>query len=142
MVSARRGFVAAWGLDKPQPSKVWGEIGTLLRLGCIRGAGGHLMPSLFEQIDAEQTLETYVAIVPGSPLRAEPRAGAPAVATLHWDLLRLEDVMDDPAWWRVRLADGRSGYVRDAEARNALDYRMLVSEIDGVWRIRALVAGD
>lgn len=135
-------FTAAWALDKPQQSEIWEEIGTLLRLGCIRGEGGHLMPSLFEQIAPEQMLETYVAVVPGSPLRSRPAAGAPAVATLYWDVLSLEEVMDDRKWWRVRLADGRRGYVRDVEARNPLDYRMLVGKMSGKWRIRALVAGD
>ena len=135
-------FIAAWGLDKPRQSKVWDEITTLLRLGCIRGEGGHLMPSLFEQVGPEQMLETYVAIVPGSPLRSEPRVGAPVVATLHWDLLKLEEVAADSDWWRVSLSDGRRGYVRAGEARNPLDYRMLVSKTGGRWHIRALVAGD
>ncbi len=135
-------FVAAWGLDQPRASKVWDEIVTLLRLGCISGHGGQLMPSLFEQIAPERVLETYVAVVPGSPLRAEPRAGAPVVTTLNWNVLTLEEVSEDSNWWRVSLSDGRRGYVRPSEARNPLDYRLFVSKADGAWRIRALVAGD
>ena len=139
----KRAFIAAWTLDTPQQSKVWGEIATLLRLGCISGEGGKLMPSLFEQVGPDRDpLETYVAVVPGSPLRSEARADAPAVATLHWDVLTLEEVVGDLDWWRVRLSDGRRGYVRAGEARNPLDYRMFVSKADGAWRIRALVAGD
>ena len=139
----KKAFVAEWKLDGRQPSGLWSEIRTLLRLGCIKGEGGYLMPSLFEQLGSDgETLETYVAVVPGSALRSEPRAGAPVVATLDWDVLKLQTVSDDVNWYRVSLRDGRNGYVRASEARNPLEHRLLVARVGGKWRITALVAGD
>jgi hypothetical protein len=115
----------------------------LLRLGCWKGEGGYLMPSLFEQLGADvDTLETYVAIVPQAMLRSGPSADSAAVARLDWHVLRLERVSDDLKWYRVSLRDGRRGYVRASEARNPLEHRMLVARVGGVWRITALVAGD
>ena len=91
--SGRKAFAAAWNLDKPGQSRLWDELRTLLRLGCIKGEGGYLMPSLFEQVgDDMDSLKTYIAIVSGAPLRSAPRADAPVVATLRWDVLNLEEV--------------------------------------------------
>ena len=136
-------FIAAWKLDGPGQSAIWTELATLLRLGCTHGDGGFLMPSLFDQIGSDlDTLETYLAIVPGSPLRLEPRADAPPAAMLHWDILKIETVSDDGLWYRVAMRDGRRGYVRPHEVRNPLEHRLLVARVAGALKITALVAGD
>lgn len=141
--SGRKAFVAAWKLDKPGQSRLWNELRTLLQLGCVKGEGGYLMPSLFEQVgDDMDSLETYVAVVPGAPLRSAPRADAPVVATLYWDVLKLEEVSDDQQWSFVSTKGGRRGYVRLDQIRNPLDSRLLVVKTRGEWRIKALVAGD
>ena len=101
------------------------------------------MPSLGSQLDAEaDPLETYLAIVPGSALRSEPRDDSFVVAQLNWDLLTLHDVTDDQKWLRVSLRDGRAGYVRSEETRNPLDYRMGVQRVHDALRITHFVAGD
>ena len=140
--SGRKAFVAAWKLDRPGQSELWNELRTLLRLGCIKGQGGYLMPSLFDQLGDVDTLETYVAIVPAMSLRSAARAHAPVIARLHWDILKLEEVSDDQMWARVSKRKGRRGYVRLDQIRNPLDYRLLVAKTRGAWRISALVAGD
>ena len=136
-------FIENWQLNNPRDSGLWSELGALLRLGCVKGEGeSYVLPSFFEQASDADALETYLAVIPGSPLRTEPRQQAAAIAALDWHLLTLERVTDDGQWFLVRLADGRKGYVHRGEARNLIDYRMVVSRIDGRLRIRALVAGD
>jgi hypothetical protein len=136
-------FAKAWNLDHPDQSGLWDELKTILRLGCTSERGGWSMPSLGSQLDAEaDPLETYLAIVPGSPLRSEPRDDSFVVAQLNWDLLTLHDVTDDQKWLRVSLRDGRAGYVRSEETRNPLDYRMGVQRVHDALRITHFVAGD
>ena len=64
------------------------------------------------------------------------------MATLRWDVLKLEEVSDDQLWSLVSTKDGGRGYVRLHQIRNPLDYRLLVAKTRGAWRIKALVAGD
>jgi hypothetical protein len=136
-------FAKAWNLDDPKTSRLWAELKTILRLGCARSDDTWLLPSMFEQIGPEiDTLETYLAIVPESPLRQEPRNDGAVVARLDWDLLALREVVDGDRWYLVSLRDGRQGYVRADEVRNPLDYRMAVRRDRGAWRITAFVAGD
>ena len=136
-------FMAAWNLDGPRTSDIWAELATLLRLGCTHDDGGFLMPSLFEQAgSAIDTLDTYIATIPGSPLRVEPRADSPAIATLDWDVLKMETVSDDQQWYLLSLPDGRRGYVRPGEVRIPLEHRLFVGKVGGALKITALVAGD
>ena len=136
-------FFRAWHLDNPRQSRLWSELRTMLRLGCTAEDGTWLMPSLSEQLGADSdSIETYVAIVPGAALRSAPRDGAPVVTRLHWDVLRLTQALPDERWLKVSLRDGRHGYVRQEQVRNPLDYRMVVQRKSGALRITAFVAGD
>lgn len=141
--SGTKAFVAAWKLDQPHQSSVWSEIGSLLQLGCTADGDTVLMPSFFEQAPPGiDPLEAYLAIVPGSAMRVDPREDSPIVARLEWDVLKLEQVSANNQWYLMRLGDGRRGHVRREQVRNLLDYRLVANKIDGRWRITALVAGD
>ena len=139
----KRAFAEAWRLDRPQRSRLWNEIQTILRLGCTADNGTWLMPSLGDQLGADaDPLETYVAIVPGAALRSAPSDHAAAVTRLRWDVLRLLEAVPDGRWLKVGLSDGRQGYVRQEQVRNPLDYRMVVERKNGAFRITAFLAGD
>ena len=43
---------------------------------------------------------------------------------------------------KVRLADGREGYMHDDELYSPLNYRMVVEKLRGKWMITAFIAGD
>ena len=132
-----------WKLDRPDQSELWGELTTIVGLGCTLDGSVALIPSLSEPMDSTlDAFETYVAIVPGSPLRREAREGSDAVAKLDWHLLTLNSVSDDNRWFHVRLADGRSGFVRADEVRSPIDYRLVAERRGDRWLITNLVAGD
>ena len=141
--SGRAAFVAAWKLDRPEASPLWAELGAVLRLGCAREGDSYYAPALFAQLgDEEDVFELVVAVNPGSPMLAEPRPGSRIVKRLDWDVLTLADWDGSSAWVPVKLADGRSGYVRRDQVRSPLDHRALFRKVNGRWRITAFVAGD
>jgi len=143
----REDFRQAWRLDRPETSSLWRELGAALRLGCARTPaqeGDPAMfwaPSLFVQLDVEDPYSSYVAL-PGAVLRSAPRADAPVVAPLDWHVLTTPAIDGDSAWPRVRLADGRAGYVRRTQIRSSIDYRAGFAKIRGRWRMKYFLAGD
>ncbi len=141
--SGRAAFAAAWKLDRAEASLLWAELGEVLRLGCAREGDTFYAPSLFAQLgDDEDPCELVVAVKPGSPLLAAPRAGSRIVKRLDWDLLTLVDWDGTGDWLPVKLADGRTGYVRRDQVRSPLDHRAVFRKARGRWRISAFVAGD
>ena len=42
----------------------------------------------------------------------------------------------------IRRVDGRRGFVDRQSLRSLIDYRLLASADDGVWRVTHLIAGD
>lgn len=47
-----------------------------------------------------------------------------------------------PEGWAHVKAGEMTGYVKQAEARSAVDYRAVFEKIDNRWRLRAFVGGD
>jgi hypothetical protein len=48
----------------------------------------------------------------------------------------------DPAWVRIRLPDGREGFVSAQFIRSPTDYRAGFKKTGGQWLLTHLVAGD
>ena len=141
--TGKAAFTKTWQFDEPDSSAVWDELGTILRLGCTVEDGVWAMPSLGHQLkDDADPFDTLLAVEPNSALRAEPSDDAKAIAKLNWDVLSMIEVLPDSDWFKVKLRDGRTGFVRKAQVRNPLDYRMIVQRTDTGFRITAFVAGD
>ena len=140
--SGKAEFTRHWRLDRPDQSGLWTELAAILGLGCTLDGSTAVIPSLSEPMDSLDAFETYVAIIPGSPLRREPREDSGAVAKLDWHLLTLKSATVDRRWFHVQLADGRSGYVRADEVRSPIDYRLVAERRGKRWLITAFVAGD
>ena len=141
--TGRIAFTKTWQFDEPASSGVWDELDIILRLGCTVENGVWAMPSFGHQLDGDaDPFETFLVIDPVAVLRAEPKDDAKSVARLNWDLLALVEVLPDGDWFRMRLHDGRSGFVRKTQLRNPLDYRMIVQRTSEGLRITAFIAGD
>lgn len=137
----KKDFIDLWGLNRPRTSKVWKELGEALRLGCTMRDGLATVPSMEDQIGDRDAFETRIAL-PGAVLRARPSDTGRAIARLDWHVLTLRGAWDGGSWVRVRLDDGRSGYVRDALARSPIDYRAWFRRRAGKWRMEGFLAGD
>jgi hypothetical protein len=132
-----------WALDQPEKSGVWKELAEVLRLGCVLDGGTAIAPSLAHDIpDGYEIYDVLVAVRPGSPLRASADDTAAAVAKLDWDLLEVESWDETTNWVKVRLKDGRAGFVRAAEVRSPIDYRATFENKGGSWRMTIFIAGD
>lgn len=141
--SGRDDFRRAWGLDRPEGSDLWRELGAALRLGCARDGESLWAPSLFRQLEHEDDpTGVVVAIGAGGVLRAAPSDAAPAIAQLDWDVLAWRSAESPEDWLPVALADGRSGFVRRGQVRGLLDYRAGFARVGGRWRMTVFIAGD
>ena len=141
----RKAFASHWELNRPAKSGLWRELTTALRLGCARVDGARVMPSLMDQFSAQNdqdAFESMIVVSPAARLRTSRRHGSPAIAILAWDVVRPIEAADDGVQIKIRLPDGREGWLNRAELRSPLDYRLVMKKRGGKWMITAFVAGD
>lgn len=146
----KSGFARYWGLDRPERSHIWRELGAALRLGCARARDGTLwVPSMSLDEDAPDDAThggQAVAVSPGAALRAAPSERARVVASLRWDIVVL--MPDDDgrgAWARVQMSGRRGqveGFVRRRQIRMLADRTAYFQRRQGRWRLVGFVLGD
>jgi hypothetical protein len=138
----KKDFIELWRLDRPRSSKLWEELGEALALGCIIRGGVPTSPSFEDRLgDGRDPFEVRIAM-PGAVLRRRPSDLSPAITRLRWHVLTLSGAWDGGPWVRVRLDDGRRGYVREALARSPIDYRAWFHKSGGRWVMAGFLAGD
>lgn len=142
----RDGFAEYWGLARPATSRLWGELGEALRLGCTFDEGLNVVMPSMNQVGDEDMDTDYqallVAVRPGAALRAGPSDRSRILARLRWNVVTLEDRDSHRPWERVRLADGRRGYIRRSLFRGFSETSAYFVKQDGRWRMAAFIAGD
>ena len=137
-------FAEAWGLDRADDSDLWPLLRKILALGCAVSDEGYAIPSLtiqFEPQEDEDFFDTFVVVSPAATLRSGPEANSKAVAKLAWDVVKAVD-QSRGAQTKVRLQDGREGWVSSEDLYNPAYYRMFLQKRGGKWVIAAFVAGD
>ncbi len=137
-------FAEAWGLDRPADSEIWPLLHKILALGCAASDEGLAIPSLtiqFEPEDDDDVFDKFVVISPAATLRRGPEPDSPPIAKLAWDVVKAVD-QSRGAQIKVRLQDGREGWLFSEELYNPAYYRMFLQNRGGKWVIAALVAGD
>lgn len=70
----------------------------------------------------------------------EPDTKSPLVAELGYDVLRILELYTH--WVFVELPAGGNGFVRSADFRMVVDYRVHLRQRDGAWWIEGFLAGD
>ena len=141
----RDAFFAQWGLNDPAASALWTSLAEVLMLGCARRGAEMVAPYAFANWPEFDGVGMSFLARPGAGLYERPSAESDPVATLAWhvveDLSQGEGVPES-AWRRVRLADGRTGFVRDSELRSDIDFRAIFERRGGRWLLTTFVAGD
>jgi len=133
-------FRKVWKLDRPAESKLWRELGEILRLGGTWENGEFVAPYVFSRFPHRRDAFTWVAVVkPGALLRDKPGGvgkpmGFAVVETMPGEAR--------PGWSRVRMEDGVTGWVRVDEVRSSIGWRAFFGKVDGRWRLMALLSGD
>jgi hypothetical protein len=93
--------------------------------------------------------ETIVVTAKNAVMREQPKADAPVVRTLGYDILTIakpsaklqhEAAPDD--WLEVSDADGKRGFVLQRELRSPIDFRAIFEKRKTSWRMTVLVVGD
>ena len=144
--AGREAFFQHWGLHRdPASSGLWTSLGETLMLGCARSAGDMVAPYAFVHWPEFDGVGTSFLARPGADLYARPDFEGEPIATLAWHVV--EDASPDGAagnslWRRVRLGDGRTGYVRETDLRVDIDYRAIFERRAGRWVLATFVAGD
>ena len=136
-------FVKQWEIGSAN-SELWRQFDAILPLGCARVESARVIPSLAGQFDSDQdddVFELSVVVGPGAKLRKALAKDSPAIASLSWDVVRpLSN--EGETQTKVRLKDGREGWLWAKEVRSPIDYRATIEKRKGKWMITAFVAGD
>lgn len=141
--AGKEAFVEAFGLDQPEDSLVWDDLDRILKLGCAISGEARLMPAMVAQISPDVDLyETVVVVAPSAALHAKADPASEKIAELDWDVLAVLAWPDEGDFIKVRLKDGRNGWVRRDAVRSPLDRRITVERVGGKWKITSFVAGD
>jgi hypothetical protein len=131
-----------WDLDRPGQSTLWNELGKALKLGCALTEGVAVAPSMAHVFpDDADPIDTMVVVKPVT-LRAAASDTSRAIAALQWDLLTVEAWDGKSPWAKVKLKDGRLGFLPSDAIRSPIDYRAIFERKGGRWRMTAFVAGD
>jgi hypothetical protein len=143
--AGRDAFARQWDLKAGSPHELWKQLGEIFALGCAKSESTLVMPSLALQFDSdadEDAFDRLIVVSRAAELRAEPKAGSTPVALLSWDVVTGLERRREDDWVKVRLADGREGWLPGRQLRSPLDYRVVIEKRDGKWMITAFVAGD
>src|SRR3954469_21942731 len=83
-------FRKFWKLDgTPAQSKIWTELGTVLRLGATRDESEFIAPYVFTRFPPTLDAYTYVAVIrPGVKLRKSPGAASAVVQALDYEIVQ------------------------------------------------------
>ena len=117
----------------------WPRLRMLLRMGCVRSGAMRIMPSVLKQIErfGEESRKDKFLAIPGADLLETTEDPNSVVdgPVLKWDIVTATNIAGH-IWTGVRLSDGRSGFISDADLYS-LEYpsRIVAEQRDGQWMI-------
>jgi hypothetical protein len=117
----------------------WQRLRMFLRMGCVRSGEARIMPSAPHQlraVDPDRLKGRFLAL-PGADLLKTTEDANSVVdgPVLKWDIVTATNIAGH-IWTGVRLRDGRSGWIIDADLYS-LEYpsRITIEKRDGQWVI-------
>ena len=135
-----------WNPNGPNPEDYWQRLHMLLRMGCSRLGEKRIIPSAPAQLSQfyPEGIEKKVLVLPGADLIKDTDDPNSIVdgRVLKWDVATITSNAGD-IWTGVRLPDGRTGWIVDADLYS-LEYadRMTIEKRDGQWVITAFGVGE
>jgi hypothetical protein len=139
-------FKEMWKPERAD-SELWKELKAVLTHGGAFSEETFVAPYVFSSFPSDLPPDDsfrYGAILEDNvPLRAKPDAGAPAIATLSYHIVRqLDEDRLPPDWMKAVTTDGAEGYIPASTYRNVIEYRAIFAKKNGTWRMVTFVAGD
>ena len=135
-----KAFAEGWDSS---PEDSWEGLKDILRLGCARSRHARVLPSFpiqFARFAGEPDFEKLELARPGAKLLEDPENEQSAIATLSWEVVTAVSSAGD-RWTGVRLADGREGWISDADIYHPADVHIVVRKRRGKWMITEYVYG-
>lgn len=128
-------------LSDPE-SDMWGELETLGQLGCAPSDGGITLPWYFAQNIPVDAYEGMIVTGDSVPFLKTPADDGEEIARLDWDAVEVIGSFDPSKPYQKVAFDEEEGFVATNKLRSIIDYRLIASSRNGLWRITSLVAGD
>lgn len=140
-----RDLMLSWLRDPVSHGRdLWVELGAALALGgTFRDDTLFVAPYTFTTFPrSRDSWEDLVVIDGGVRVRSAPDPAARVLATLAFEVVAAPADTSGGDWARVRLRDGRTGYVARRFVRSPIDCRASFERRGGRWWLTSLVAGD
>lgn len=123
----------------------WAEFGSILSMGGRFGPDDSFTaPYVFADWPQQFDAFSCVAVTGQAvAVRLAPGRSAPLVATLDRRIVEaVVEAQPVEGWTRVRLADGRSGFIASQYVRSPIDHRLRFVFDGGRWQLVFYIAGD
>lgn len=148
----RDNFRREWRPHEPE-SGIWSLLTRILAGGGTYAADQEDFPPTFSAPhipfpDGLDPFEHVVVLAEGVRVREEPNLDGQPLGQVSFAALPLVRVNgdyragDDQDWVRIRLADGRVGYVHGDYTDSPIGYRARFEKRHGRWMLVMLLAGD
>lgn len=138
-------FKERWRPGAPD-SELWPTLARVMGTGGRFRGGRFVAPYVFAAWPDSLDPFAHAAIVgEGVRVRARPARGGEVLTTLSFAVVALERETGTgwgEPWTKVRLADGRSGYMASSYVRSPIGYRAGFEKRAGRWMMTFFVAGD
>ncbi len=153
--NGKKAFIQEWQLySKPKESKLWNELGSVLKLGGAFGQHSNYQfcaPYISNLEDIQDPFEEGVVIGEGVRVRAHPNSKAKVLKSLSWEKVEIlmqvnaqTEVIDGEKhyWQKINTSEDLEGFVYGKFIRTPVDYRAWFEKINDQWKMTAFLAGD
>ncbi|MGH9457615.1 MAG: hypothetical protein ACRD2J_08255 [Thermoanaerobaculia bacterium] len=140
----REEFAEEWNVRSGE-SRLWGELGEILRLGGRFQGERFVAPYTFSAWPEGVDGFTHLAVICADAVaRSRGSASSEAVARLDYHVLPIgpDDEGPGAAWRQVTLPDGREAWIDAGCVRSHVDYRAAFAPSGRGWLMEFFVAGD
>jgi hypothetical protein len=137
-------FKTLWKPHAPD-SELWGTLASILSLGgTFESDGSFTAPYVFTQWpQTKDPFKHMLAIGSGIRVRSSASAEAPVISALDFSVVELAEApAADATWVKIKLSDGRTGFVGSEFLRSPIDYRISFAKQEGRWQVVYFLAGD
>lgn len=138
-------FKEMWKPEAPD-SLLWTELARALAMGGkFEGRDEFQAPYVAATWPELDPFENGAIVGENVRVRARPDKNAEVLASLSFDIVEVLDWGGEPGpeqWVKMKLRDGREGYVAAVFIASGACQRAHFSRQDGAWKMVAFVAGD
>ena len=124
-------------------STIWADLAAALALGgAFRSMDSFEAPYVFAKWPDVDSFECSAVIGDLVRVRASAEPDSAVVTRVSFDVVQVVPQQGSAGAVRVRLWNGRTGFIAAAYLRSPVAHRAIFQRVRGQWRLAAFVAGD